>query len=141
MATNNIIGSYDNIVINSVYPQFTNVASGTINLQNIQHGQYMLKLKDYSPYTNALKIEKMTLNQSFSGTNSLNNKTIIIEQNAKKLIVTGLTPFNFSIYSLDGKTEVSAYHFLKQSHMLNSGEYLLHINSSNKNTIRKIVIY
>lgn len=141
MATNNTIKRFSDIVINAVHPQFTEITPGNINLQDIPAGKYMLKLKDYAAFTNSLKVEKIALNQSSSGTNSLNNETFNMVQNAGTITVSGHTLFNFNIYSLDGRTEVSVCNVLKHSHKLNPGVYLLHINSSNKNTIRKIVIH
>lgn len=141
MATNNTIKNFADIVIHTAHPQFTEITPGNINLQDIPAGKYMLKLKDYAAFTNSLKVEKIALNQSSSGTNSLNNETFNMVQNAGTITVSGHTLFNFNIYSLDGRTEVSVCNVLKHSHKLNPGVYLLYINSSNKNTVRKIVVH
>ncbi len=140
MSTNLIVKSFPEMVVNQVHSQFTNIKTGNINLLDIPTGNYMLKLKDYSVFTNNLKIEKILLNQELSDITDFKNDTYRISSNSGIIAVHGSTLCDVYIISSDGRTGAASLnnkeHYIRQD----KGVYLLRIISQNETIVRKIIV-
>lgn len=140
MSTNLVVKSFTEMIVSQVHSQFTNIKSGKINLSDIPAGNYMLKLKDHSDYTNNVKVEKISLTQELSDVTNFSNDTYKISSHSGIITVQGSIPFDVYIFSLDGKKRVASLNNKVHNFHQDKGVYLLQIIAQNKIIVRKAIV-
>jgi hypothetical protein len=140
MSTNLVVKSFTEMIVSQVHSQFTNINTGKINLSDIPAGNYMLKLKDNSDFTNNVKVEKISLTQEPSDVTNFLNDIYKISSHSGIISVQGSIPFDVYIFSLDGKTRATSFNNKKHNIHQDKGVYLLQIIAQNKIIVRKAIV-
>lgn len=141
MATNEVVKTFESVW----YPINTTMTEnnyGTIDLSDINAGNYMLKLTTPSAWDTNLKVEKVTLSKSTTTVAEIpeNDMQVTIGVESKKLRIATLDPVDVQIYTLNG-IMISD---LKQVHAVNkelvAGSYILKIRIAEKLISKKLII-
>lgn len=141
MATNEVVKTFESVW----YPINTTMTEnnyGTIDLSDINAGNYMLKLTTPSAWDTNLKVEKVTLSKSTTTVAEIpeNDEQVKIGVVSNKLQILAMNPVDVLVYSLNG-TLISDF---KQVHAVNqelvAGAYILKIRTREKEISKKLVI-
>lgn len=141
MTTNEVVKTFESVWY-PVNATMTENTYGTINLSDVNAGNYMLKLTSSSAWNTNLKVEKVTLSKSTTTVAEIpeNDKQVTIGVESKKLRIATLNPVDIQIYTLNG-IMISD---LKQVHAVNkelvAGSYILKIRIAEKLISKKLII-
>lgn len=140
MATNTIVKEFDEVW----YPEnadFTENDYGTLDMSDVPAGKYMLKLTNPTVWDTFLKVEKITLTSTSSGTSAAESaQNISINVKANTLHVSTEKPAVISIYTLTGQLVETVHSVNSFQKELQSGFYMLSVKSDGKQLSRKIFI-
>lgn len=139
MATNTEVKAFEDVW----YPEnanFTENDYGTLDMSDVPAGKYMLKLTNPTTWDTFLKVEKITLTSTSTGTTAVSEQNISIALNANTLHISAEKPADILIYALTGQL-IEAIHdvsvFKKE---LQSGFYMLDVKSDGRQLSKKICI-
>ena len=141
MSTNAVVKIFDEVWY-SANTDMTEDIFDDLDLSDVPAGKYMLKLTNPTTWDTFLKVGKITLtNKTETSIGQVNPmKDIRFEIKEKNLTVLTQNPVDISIYSAEGKLVSFVKATSSFSKELNSGFYLLKIESEGKHISKKVII-
>lgn len=140
MATNTIVKAFDDVW----YPEnadFTENDYGTLDMSDVPAGKYMLKLTNPTTWDTFLKVGKITLTSTQTGTSATESiHNISIDVKANTLHVSTEKPAVISIYTLTGQLVETVHNVNSFQKELQSGFYILTVKSGGEQLSKKIFI-
>ncbi|MDR2806370.1 MAG: T9SS type A sorting domain-containing protein [Dysgonamonadaceae bacterium] len=139
--TNAVVKTFDDVWY-PVNNHFDENDYGTLDLSDVPAGKYMLKLTHPTDWDTFLKVSKVTLtnlsSDAIKPVDVLENVTVIARE--KGFTLASEKAVNVYVYSVEGKI-ISNYKQVNSINQpLNSGFYLLNIQSNGKQIVRKIAV-
>jgi hypothetical protein len=146
VATNEVVKSfYTGDGNDKWYPDFavfTEHDFYTLDWSDVPAGKYMLKLINPSNWETFLKVSKVTLTNlnPISSISPVNAENVTVKTSENGFSLTSENVVNVSVYSVEGKL-ISTYKQVKSVNgQLQSGLYLISIQSGNQQITKKIIV-
>jgi hypothetical protein len=146
VATNEVVKSFytgdGNDKWYPAFAEFTDHDYYTLDWSGVPAGKYMLKLTNPTDWDTNLKVSKVTLTNDnpITSISPVNAENVTVKMRENGFSLTSENAVNVSVYSVEGKL-ISTYKQVKSVNgQLQSGLYLISIQSGNQQITKKIIV-